>query len=109
MIFNTVVRDQLILGHIYGIGLDADSVLRRSCGICGEWGNVTLAVLIFQCFGLSLGDKDADIKIDNLAAFVSCRFILSFWQRASIYGNFLDQVRFGNWFKSGTDMTLLST
>ena len=48
VISDPIIRDQLVLRHIHGIGLKARTILDRSLYPCRESGYKAIALIIFQ-------------------------------------------------------------
>lgn len=67
MIFNAVVRDQLILRHVDSVGFDSDSILDRARNPLGEWSYKAPALLILENLRSVLGDYPGYIQVNDLA------------------------------------------
>ena len=71
MILNSIIGNQLILGHIDGIDLDTDTILHRTVYAFRKRSNIPVAPTVFENFGTPFRHYGGNVNIDDLPGFIS--------------------------------------
>ena len=109
MILDSIIGDQLILGHIHGIDLYTDTVLHRSADAFRKRSHMPVALTVFENFGPPFRYHGGNVNIDDLPGFISDAMIPAFRQTASINRYFLDFIRSINLLQGDAIMSWLTT
>ena len=70
VIAHPIIGDQLILGHVDGVGLHGQPILNRPGHAIGKGGDHPMAMPVFQDLRPVFGHDAGDLEIDDLAGFI---------------------------------------
>ena len=73
---DSIIGNQLVLGHIDRIGLQVGAILNRSVHSFRERGHESIPLIVFKDLCLVFGHESCDVDIDDLAMFMAYLLIL---------------------------------
>ncbi len=96
MIPDTVVGEQLELGHVDSVDLDPDAVLYRPGDPFGEGRHMAVAALVLENLGPVFGDDSRDVQIHDLPGLVADLAVVARRQGTAIKLEHFDFIGIGD-------------